>query len=434
MSAPSLIGRLMQFRSRILDAPNPYAAQTMFVNALHNIVPYDQAVFWADPSTPSAISAIGKPDPKTPHVQQLQNLFKRHLKSAETARSLTASDLASVASYRDLHGVWVPLNNQSAGVLLTRTDPAFSEAQIQILEFLASSLVQKMVANPKSQSQGNRKSAATSWVRRLVVLGCVIGALYGAQQVAIPQSVLAPAEIVSRDIFFIKAPTDGFVQDVLVDPGEHVTAGQTIAKLDKDRLSASLEIAQAEERKLRVEYEQESLKAFASEQAQTKAADIQGRLEEKREQIRFIESQLTRFDIKTPKAGQVILQSVQELRGRPVQTGETLLQVVDPQSLEINAWMNVQNALDVSVGDDITLFLSADPFNPVTGRVIYMNPQATQRQDGTVGYLVRAEILETPATLALGGRGRARITSGETTVLGWLTRKPVAWIRQTVGI
>ena len=305
---------------------------------------------------------------------------------------------------------------------------------MQILEFLASSLVQKMVANPKSQSQGNRKSAATSWVRRLVVLGCVISALYGAQQVHIPQSVLAPAEIVSRDIFFIKAPTDGFVQDVLVDPGEHVTAGQTIAKLDKDRLSASLEIAQAKERKLRVEYEQESLKAFASEQAQTKAADIQGRLEEKREQIRFIESQLTRFDIKTPKAGQVILQSVQELRGRPVQTGETLLQVVDPQSLEINAWMNVQNALDVSVGDDITLFLSADPFNPVTGRVIYMNPQAIQRQDGTVGYLVRAEILETPATLALGGRGRARITSGETTVLGWLTRKPVAWIRQTVGI
>lgn len=429
--APSLMARLLSLRAKLRGADTVAAARIMFINDVHAILPYDQAILWIDDAVPVTLSSVGKPDAKAPHVQQLKTLFQKTLSRVTVSGLVAGADLARVDIFRDHHGLWCPLSGQRGGLLLVQTGKPYSPAQQEMLELLFQSVWSALGIGSHGKA---RQSRTLPRLRSVLGLALLAGGVFATTQITIPQTTLAPAEIVSSATFYVKAPADGFVADILVDPGQQVAKDQVIATLDQARLSASLDIARAEERKLRVEYEQETLKAFDQENAQMRVVDLQGQLAEKREQIAFLQDQIDRFAIKAPKDGVVVLNSVEELKGTPVRTGQTLFQIVDPAALEINAWMNVQNAIDVTQDDDIAVFLNANPFQPVHGRITYINPRATQREDGTVGYLVQAQLIDPPADLDLGSRGRARITSGDTTVFKWVMRKPIAWFRQTLGV
>ena len=68
----------------------------------------------------------------------------------------------------------------------------------------------------------------------------------------------------------------------------------------------------------------------------------------------------------------VLFDSPSEWIGKPVQTGERVMRVADPDAVEIEAWVPVGDAIPLAEGAPLRLYLAADPLTAVQGRVRYM--------------------------------------------------------------
>ena len=74
----------------------------------------------------------------------------------------------------------------------------------------------------------------------------------------------------------------------------------------------------------------------------------------------------------------VLFDSPSEWIGKPVQTGERVMRVADPDAVEIEAWVPVGDAIPLAEGA-LRLYLAADPLTAVQGRVRYMAYDAVAR-------------------------------------------------------
>lgn len=426
---------LHDLAQRLRKADGMAAARLALVNGLHRLVPFDQSVLWVGKDMPVAASSIDAPDPQAPHVQQLTKLFRHKLARLGEATFLGPGDLAGIDLYSGHHGLFVPLKTRKGGLLLVRPSTAYTSAQAVILEFAlrvcAPDILPRKHAGLGVSEKRRRGSAIRNWLLGLGLLAATSG---GAALVTVPQTLLVPAEIVSGDIFHVKVPIDGVVDEIFVLPGEFVTQTQDILRLDTQQIDAQLQIASAELERLQVQYEQEAMLSLTSEAARTRAAELSGLLREKLEQVVFLRTQLERHTIRAGQGGIVVMPDAETLRGRPVATGETLVQIASPERLAVDLWIPLATALPVGANDRAAVFLATRPTGSYAARIEYATPQAQQREDGTMGYRARAQFEDAVPGNLLGQLGVARIHLGETTLLMRVIRQPLIWFRQAVGI
>lgn len=426
---------LHDLHQRSRNADGVAAARLALVNGLHRLVPFDQSILWVGRDIPVAASAIDTPDPQAPHVQQLARLFRQKLAQRNGVWLLEPEDLASVDHYSGYCGIFVPLGLQQGGLLLVRPSAAYTSAQAVILEFALRICSPEILQGPRSRLGVAEKRRKTSAIRAWIFGLSLLAASTGLSSLfEVPQTLMVPAEIVSTDIFHVKAPIAGLVDEVLVLPGSVVTATQEILRLDTRQIVAQLQIGTAELERLEVQYEQEAVLSLTSETARNRAAELSGLLREKHEQVTFLQTQLERHTIRAGQSGIVIMPDAEALRGRPVAIGETLVNVASPDLLAVDLWIPLATSLPVETNDPVAVFLATRAMGTYAARIEYATPQAQQREDGTMGYRARARF-DTPAPRnLLGQQGVARIHLGETTLLMRVIRQPIVWIRQAVGI
>lgn len=420
---------------RLHKADGIAAARLTLVNGLHRLVPFDQSVLWVGKDQPVAASSIDAPDPQAPHVQQLAKLFRQKLARMGDVWFLEPIDLAVIDLYSGHHGLFVPLKTQKGGLLLVRPSAAYTPAQGVILEFALRICAPEILPGKRTglgdSEKRQKASAIRNWLLGLGIAAALIG-LSGL--VTVPQTLMVPAEIVSGDIFHVKVPIDGVVDEIFVLPGDVVTETQDILRLDTQQIDAQLQIATAELERLEVQYAQEAILSLSSEAARTRAAELSGLLREKFEQVVFLQAQLERHTIRAGQGGIVVMPDAEALRGRPVATGETLVQIASPDRLEVDLWIPLATSLPVEANDLAAVFLATQPTASYPARIEYATPQAQQREDGTMGYRARAQFEDPVPGNLLGQQGVARIHLGENTLLMSVIRQPLVWLRQSVGI
>ena len=104
----------------------------------------------------------------------------------------------------------------------------------------------------------------------------------------------------------------------------------------------------------------------------------------------------------------VLFDSPSEWIGKPVQTGERVMRVADPDAVEIEAWVPVGDAIPLAEGAPLRLYLAADPLTAVQGRVRYMAYDAVARPDGSYAYRVRASLDQAQGP-RIGLKGTAKL-------------------------
>ncbi|MCL7406456.1 HlyD family efflux transporter periplasmic adaptor subunit [Paradonghicola geojensis] len=433
--APDPLALLHELGARLRKADGLAAARLALVNGIQNLLPCDQSVLWVGKTVPVASSSIDKPDTQAPHVQQLAQLFRDRLANAGETLFLDPADLAGVDLYEGYHGVFVPLGLQQGGILIVRPGGAYTPAQGIILHFALRlglpEILQRSRSRMRASDTGGRDRATRKWTLGLAVVAA-IGGLSTVFEV--PHTILVPAEIVSSDIFHVKAPIDGLVDEILVIPGQTVSEAQELIRLEPEQIEAQLQIATAEFERLQVQYEQEAMLSLSSEAARARAADVGGLLREKQEQIVFLRTQLDRHTVRAGQSGVVVMPDVEGLRGRPVATGETLMQIANPDALEVDLWIPLTTALPISPDAPVAVFLATRPLGTYPATVIYTTTQAQMREDGTMGYRARARLSYPATSDLLGQQGVARINLGETTLLMRVIWQPLVWLRQATGI
>jgi len=102
--------------------------------------------------------------------------------------------------------------------------------------------------------------------------------------------------------------------------------------------------------------------------------------------------------------------------------------MADPSDVELEVWVNLADAVPMQPGDEVKLFMSANPLHALQAKVRWVGHEAQPRPDGSFAYRVRAELTARSA-FSVGAKGTARLSAGTVSLAYWLFRKPLSVLR-----
>jgi hypothetical protein len=247
-------------------------------------------------------------------------------------------------------------------------------------------------------------------------------------------TVLVPAELVPANPAVIRVPIEGVVDEFFVTPNQQVTEGQPLFRLDLTALSSRLQVANQEIQVATAELRQSTLQSFSDQKSRRLIAPQEGKAAERRLEAAYLQELLEKAQIKAPRDGIALFDDPSEWIGRPVIAGEKVMVVATEGDVEIEAWIPISDAIELSGGSPVTLYLNATPLSPVHGQLRYIGHESLQRPDGTYAYRLRAALSEGERARRVGLKGTARVSGSYVPLSYWVLRKPIAWLRQFLGI
>jgi hypothetical protein len=117
-----------------------------------------------------------------------------------------------------------------------------------------------------------------------------------------------------------------------------------------------------------------------------------------------------------------------------VVAGEKVMVVATEGDAEVEAWIPVGEALELPKDSSVTLYLNAMPFSPLTAKLRYEGYEPILRPDATYAYRVRATLLSGEQSFRVGLKGTAKLQGHYVPFAYWVLRRPMASLRQFLGL
>jgi hypothetical protein len=247
-------------------------------------------------------------------------------------------------------------------------------------------------------------------------------------------TVLAPGELVPANPAIIRVPIEGVIDQFYVTPNQQVTKGQALFNLDLTTLLSRLQVAEQETQIATQEYRQSSLQGLTDSKSRGQLIPQQGKATEKKIEADYLKELLNKAKIEAPRDGIVLFDDPSEWIGKPVQAGEKVMVVATSGDVEIEAWIPVGEAIELPKNSGVTLYLNAMPFSPVSGSLRYEGHEPIQRPDGVYAYRVRASLGPGDKGPRVGLKGTAKVHGQYVPLSYWVLRRPLAALRQFLGI
>lgn len=436
------------FRSaRDLDA-----LRTAFVTGARRLVPYDCALFVERQEPIGAkgraqwvvrgASGVSKLDRHAPFVRAFEGLLAELVADGEAVlgeRQQTV--LEDVEGGHDLtaftggfpYFLWVPVRRPSGeplGGLAVFRKEAWNDAEVLLLSSLTGPFGHAHAALAEAGWDLRRRLAPRF---RDVRIGLGV-ALLVLIVLAFPVrfSVLAPAEVVGARASPVASPAEGVVREVYVEPGDRVEAGTPLFSLVDTKPRNDLEIAEKNRAVALAKYRRLVQGAVANHGDGREVAVARADLGVAEAELTLARDLFERTRITAPRPGVVVYSARTDWVGRPVTTGERVMEVVDPAELELKIDLGLSDALQMRVGTRVRLFLDGDPLAPATAEVTRIGYRPVPNVERQLVHRVFADFVDAPPRL--GARGTARI-DGDRVMLGYyLFRRPLAALRQKIGL
>ncbi|WP_192482929.1 MULTISPECIES: efflux RND transporter periplasmic adaptor subunit [Cysteiniphilum] len=269
--------------------------------------------------------------------------------------------------------------------------------------------------------------------RKRRIIWLIIVAAFLAMFIRVPQSVLAPATIIAKDPMIITVPMEGVIETVFVKPEQYITQGETLFDMDKRDLLNAHELAQKELSTATAKYKTAVQSSYQDIEKRAEIQVLQALMQEKQLEVDYTAHLINESDVKSPINGIAIIDTPNQWFGKPVVTGENVMQVATPGQVEIEIWLPVADAINFNKGDKVKLFLNADPLNPVYGIIDYASFEATITPSQILAYQVIARINSNQDIPKIGSQGTAKLMGNNVSLFYYLFRKPITTLRQFFG-
>lgn len=435
---------LVALENDALTAPDRLALKHQAVNHPRRLLDVGH-IFWIKRQGKklriSALSSQSDVDKNSPFIQDIIDVLSRyaHAGHLDQAGPITLStpdkdDLIRPNNhairqfhYAFPHGFYAPFapHDKSGGLLFTRAT-AFEDHQSIIMTRLGQSygaIWASHSAKPRDILSRRKKWLLSAGA--LIIIACGF--------IPVPVATLAPAEIVAETPFIVAAPFDGVMERINVAPNSHVEPGTVLASFVDTQLKNELQVAIREEHVAEARLRQASLSSFIDEEAKRNLAVAQAETTLAKARTQYAQDRFSKTQLTAPQDGIAIYSNPEDWAGRPVATGETIIEIANPNQilLKINAPLLAGEAL--KNGARVRVFMDADPLRPLEATIERASYYAAPTPDGQMAYETYARLSSPYALPRIGARGVAKIYGNTAPLIFWLFRRPIAAVRQFIG-
>jgi biotin carboxyl carrier protein len=289
-----------------------------------------------------------------------------------------------------------------AAITLERDAEAFSDAEIRGIRVIADQVAPRL----SEVHESDRWWGARLWRRtrrgaaRLLEpehAGLKITGIAGAAVVATlilgswPYKVEAPFLVRTESLLHVSAPFDSYLEEVLVNPGDHVPAGGPLLRLDARKLIIDEAAAVADVQR----FDSEAEKA----QSLDNAADMrvaQAQAEQARAALQLTRYRLGQAEVRSPFEGVVIEGDLRERIGAPVRQGDALFKIARLDGLYAELKVPERSIHEVQPGARGELAFVSRPDARFPFTVERIEPSALAERGGN-SFLVRCRFDQAPA-------------------------------------
>ncbi len=437
---------LLAFENDIRLAPDRTALAFMCANEVCKLLPARQAFFietktrLARRRAPRIVhaSSVSAIDPDAPLIAMLEERIAACIAVQADTRQPAAVNLSGLAlengDYGFPHGFLIPLARPSAPVrawLLLTAEKPWPEADAVI-----AARIGLAVGHGLDLFAGPRRANLVARLASRPVLAAGAMAGLAALFVPVPLTVLSPAEIVARDAFPVTAPIDGVLSEIRVEPNAWVEKDMPLAGFVDTGMRGEFEIAARAAEVAGARFQRARQGAIASPELRREMAIAQAELAAETARRDLAAARLERALVRAPASGLAIFNNKDEWKGRPVSTGQWIMQIADPAKVELRIELAPGDTAALEGGGDVRLFLDADPLKPLSARIVSSGYLVEQTREQGLAYPVRAELETTAGAPAprIGTRGTAQIFGNRVSLGYYLLRRPVSAIRQRIGL
>ncbi|MDR6957918.1 hypothetical protein J2W43_001899 [Pseudomonas brassicacearum] len=445
---------LLHLEQRAQEARSTAELGFVMVNETWQLLRYRQAfIFVSDVlgkpalSNVSSLAVLPEESPFTVWLKGLAHHLWRPLAvTADSARLPTvrlwhAPELGE--RFAEGWAEWMPTHllclqlpgrdNSRRGMLLLACDTEPDEHTQALLARLGQTYAYCLAAlTDKRPTLGARWQTWRRRPLRIFGLACAVAL---ACLFPVRLSALAPAEVEAHNAMAIAAPQDGVVREFLVQPNQMVKKDQPLFSLDDTTLRNRRAVARQALEVARSEALLAAQKAFDNTQSKGELAALNGQVQEKQAEVTWIDEMLERNSVRAPRDGIAIFGDSNDWVGKPVVTGERIMQLADPQDAGVLVWLPVANAINLDAGSEIRLFLHVAPLSPLTASLVQTSYQATLSPDNIPSYRIRGQFQGDASQLArIGLKGTAKLYGEQVPLIYYVLRRPLAALHEWSGL
>lgn len=439
------LSTLVQLVKRARHAATQQELAFVMANETHSLLPYRQAALWQRDDAGSgrvlAVSGAATVERHAPLTLWINRVFAALDKSDQSGAAPYAVEAADLpqnlreewAEWLPAHGLLVPLVAEQAGrlgALLLAREQSWGDGERHLMQELADGYAAAWSIFHHRRRFLRRPAWSRSGIAKIVAVAVVFGVLW----LPISLSALAPADVVPLEPTIVRAPLDGVVDKFLVQPNEPVKEGQALIDLDPRAFENRLEIARQALAVAEAEYRQAAQSAVFDDKSRSQLAILKGRADQKRADANYAQSLLGRIHVTAGSAGIAIFDDPNDWIGRPVTIGERLMEIADPKQAELEIWLPVADATTLKPGADVNFFLNVAPDAPLQAVVRQASYEATMSPNGLLGYRLKARFAAGTDIPRIGLRGTAKVYGEKVTLFYYLMRRPLAAVRQLIGL
>lgn len=441
------LAMLVQLQRKARACEDSMALAFTMVNETHSLTAYRQAALWAGQpvSRVVALSGVAQLDVHAPYPVWLQRLCEWLAAQDDPGldveegrnpfRFVGAEDVPEAlafewGSWYAPYALWLPLfapNRRACiGGLLFAKDSPWLAGEAFLLAELADEYgyVWRALHKHRDWRQKWLSPWRSNWLKALPLLLLL----------PVRQSVLAPAEVVAINPTLIRAPMEGVVGEFQVHPNQPVEKDQLLLTLVNIDIANKLKIVRQALAVAEAEYRSTAQLALLEAKSKADLNVLKNKIDQHLAEVAYMEDQLNRSQIKAPQAGIAIFTDQQDWLGKPVAVGERIMQLADPQAVELQLHLPVADLISLEPGAEVVMFLNNDPQNPLQAALGSVSYRAELTPDDVMAYRLKASFAVGEAPPRIGLKGTAKVYGNRVSLFYYLFRRPMAGMRQWLGL
>jgi len=260
-----------------------------------------------------------------------------------------------------------------------------------------------------------------TWWKLAGVTGAVLLAL--SIFVQLPYRVNSPFMVRSVAQAHLPASFDGYLAEARVQPGDFVTAGQELVRLDTSDLRVELASALSEQRRYAAEAEKAEADRKLADMRAYRALEAQAEA-----QVNLVQYRLDRSSLKAPFDGVVVEGNLRERIGAPVRAGDVLMRISQLDGLYVEMRVPERDIDLVVESETAQIAFTTRPEDTFEVRIDMIEPAAVTDQEGNY-FIMRGQLESGSDWLRPGMTGVAKINAGTRNFMWIATHRLIDFVR-----